>query len=73
MMMANIQLLDSLVGLIKSLPQEEQNLLAERLFFDSQDYPSLAEIINLATVGGSFDFLASEPDLYTLNDGESLV
>jgi hypothetical protein len=66
----NNQLVDSLVGLIRALPPAEQNLLAEKLFFESSDYPSSQEIANLSVVGGSFDFLASEPDLYDLDDGE---
>jgi len=28
------------------------------------------EIMNLADIGGSFNFLNNEPDLYTLEDGE---
>jgi hypothetical protein len=28
------------------------------------------EIMALASIGGSFDFLNNEPDLYTLEDGE---
>ena len=73
MMTVNTQLLDSLVGLIKSLPQVEQNLLTERLFFDSNNYPSSQEITNLATLGRSFDFLESEQDLYTLDDGKPVT
>jgi hypothetical protein len=84
-MAANTQLVDSIVDLIESLPQAEQNLLTQRLFFDSAvatkligaeqeiaklNYPSVREIANLAQMGGSFDFLEQEPDLYTLDDGE---
>jgi hypothetical protein len=70
-----------IVDLIESLPQAEQNLLTKRLFFDSSliiaadtseklGYPSLQEITNLAQMGGAFYFLESEPDLYTIDDGE---
>ena len=82
-MAANIQLVNSIIDLIESLPQAEQNLLTQRLFFDSAvaarlggeeqtveklDYPSVSEIANLAQMGGSFEFLDREPDLYTLDD-----
>jgi hypothetical protein len=84
-MAANTQLVNSIIELIESLPQAEQNLLTQRLFFDSSvttqligeekalkklNYPSVQEIANLAQMGGSFDFLEHEPDLYTLEDGE---
>jgi hypothetical protein len=81
MIVANTQLVNSIVGLIESLPQAEQNLLTQRLFFDSSliseadkseqlDYPCFQEIANLAQMGGAFDFLEYEPDLYTLDDGK---
>ncbi|WP_310488300.1 hypothetical protein [Chamaesiphon sp. VAR_69_metabat_338] len=87
-MAANNQLVNSIIDLIESLPQAEQNLLTQRLFFDSAvaarlageektveklDYPSVHEIANLAQMGGSFDFLEHEPDLYTLDDGEPVA
>jgi hypothetical protein len=87
-MAANTQLVNSIIELIKSLPQAEQNLLTQRLFFDSAvatrligaeketeklNYPSVREIANLAQRGGSFDFLEHEPDLYTLEDGEPVA
>jgi hypothetical protein len=71
-MTTNSQLVDSLVGLIRSLPPAEQNLLVEKLFFESSDYPSSQEIAHLSAVGGAFDFLSSEPDLYSLDDGEPI-
>jgi hypothetical protein len=87
-MAANTQLVNSIIDLIESLPQAEQNLLTQRLFFDSAvvarlvgeqqtveklDYPSVREIANLAQIGSSFDFLEHEPDLYTLDDGEPVA
>ena len=83
MIAANTQLVNSIIGLIESLPQAEQNLLTQRLFFDSSligeadtseklDYPCLPEVANLAQIGGAFDFLEYEPDLYTLDDGEAV-
>jgi hypothetical protein len=86
-MTANTQLVNSIIELIESLPQAEQNLLTQR-FFDSAvatrfvaeeknveklDYPSVREIANLAQMSGSFDFLEHEPDLYTLDDGEPVA
>ena len=78
---ANTQLVNSIVELIESLPQAEQNLLTQQLFFGSSligdadtlkklDYPCLQEVANLAQMGGSFDFLEDEPDLYAIEDGE---
>ena len=83
-MAANTQLVNSIVDLIESLPQAEQSLLTQRLFFDFDmatqligaeklNYPSVREIANLAQMGGSFDFLEHEPDLYTLDDGEPVA
>ena len=84
MIAANTQLVNSIIGLIESLPQAEQNLLTQRLFFDFSligeadtseklDYPCLQEVANLAQIGGAFDFLEYEPDLYTLGDGEPAI
>jgi hypothetical protein len=81
MIAANTQLVNSIIELIESLPQPEQILLTQRLFFDSSlisevntseklNYPCLQEVANLAQTGGSFDFLESEPDLYTIDDGD---
>ena len=36
------------------------------------NYPRLQEVANLAQMGGSFNFLDSEPDLYTIDDGEPI-
>jgi hypothetical protein len=83
MIVTNTQLVNSIIELIESLPQAEQNLLTQRLFFDSsliseadtldnQDYPSLKEVANLAQMGGVFDFLEYEPDLYSIDDGEQV-
>jgi len=66
----NIQLVTTLVKIIRSLSQEERKLL-EQLFFDNSE-PSTQELMNLAQIGGSFDFLHGEPDIYTLEDGEPI-
>jgi hypothetical protein len=34
------------------------------------DLPSSKELAKLAQIGGAFDWLADEPDLYSLDDGE---
>ncbi|MEC4819788.1 MAG: hypothetical protein SAK29_41950 [Scytonema sp. PMC 1069.18] len=65
----NIELVNTLVKIIRSLSQEERKLLEQELFFDESE-PSTQELINLAQMGGSFDFLSDEPDIYTLEDGE---
>jgi hypothetical protein len=65
----NLQLVESLVQTIRSLPAAEQALL-ERKLFDDLPEPSIQELMHLADRGGAFDFLHDEPDLYTLEDGE---
>lgn len=67
----NTLLVESLVQAIESLPQEERSALEEKLFFDT-DYPSDADLVNLALQADSFDFLEEEPDLYTTQDGEPI-
>ena len=65
----NTQLVNSLVQAIRSLSMEERFALEERLFFES-DEPIASEVMTLSLKGGSFDFLADEPDLYSHEDGE---
>ena len=67
----NTQLIDSLVQIIYSLSTEERSVLEEKLFFEPA-YPSTTDIITLALRGSSFNFLAQEPDLYSLSDGEPI-
>ena len=67
----NTQLIESLVQTIRALSTEERAALEEKLFFDSDD-PATDELATLALRGGSFDFLADEPDLYSLEDGEPI-
>jgi hypothetical protein len=57
--------------LINTLSEEEQALLKEKLFFDSQ-YPSTRDLMQLAQQSISFDFLHDETDIYTLEDGEPI-
>jgi hypothetical protein len=72
----NTQLIDSLVQVIRALPTAERMALTEQLFLDStasvsgdQTYPTTKELTTLALQSGSFNFLAQEPDLYSLEDG----
>ncbi len=67
----NVQLVNTLVQIIRSLSQEERKLLEQELFFDSSE-PSIQELMNLSQIGGSFNFLHDEPDIYTLQDGEAI-
>lgn len=67
----NIQLVESIIQLIRSLPRAERALLEQRL---SEELPELStqELMQLCDRGGSFDFWHDEPDLYTLEDGEPI-
>jgi len=67
----NSKLVASLVQVILSLSKEERFLLEEKLFFDSSN-PSTRNLMQLAQIGRSFNFLYDEPDLYTLEDGEPI-
>ncbi len=67
----NTQLVESLVQAIRALSAEERAALEEKLFFEG-DEPTTADLAALAMRGGSFDFLADEPDLYSLEDGEPI-
>ncbi|HBL14780.1 MAG TPA: hypothetical protein DD379_26000 [Cyanobacteria bacterium UBA11162] len=67
----NTKLVESLVQLILSLSNEERFLLEEKLFFDSSN-PSTRDLMQLAQIGGAFNFLYDEPDLYSLEDGEPI-
>jgi hypothetical protein len=67
----NTQLVESLIQAIRALSTEERAALEEKLFF-AADEPIAADLAALALRGGSFDFLADEPDLYRFEDGERL-
>jgi len=67
----NTQLVESLFQVIMSLSPEERTLLEEKLFANIP-YPSNSELIQLTQSGGCFDFLNDEPDIYTLEDGETI-
>lgn len=65
----NTKLVESLIQLIRSLPEDERFLLEQQLFFDAS-YPSTRDIMELTQKSGSLNFLNDEPDLYRLEDGE---
>jgi hypothetical protein len=67
----NTQIIDSLVQIILALPTAERLLLEDKLFGDIP-YPSASRIAKLAESSKAFDFLHSEPDLYSLEDGEPI-
>ena len=67
----NTKLVESISQIIFSLSKDEQTLLKEKLFLELSE-PSTDEIMQLAQTGKSLDFLNNEPDLYTLEDGESV-
>jgi hypothetical protein len=46
-------------------------MFEEKLFFDDQEI-STKDIMNLVQNSHSLDFLNSEPDIYTLEDGEPI-
>ncbi|MGJ3250261.1 MAG: hypothetical protein ACFE0J_03870 [Elainellaceae cyanobacterium] len=68
----NIQLVESLVQVIQSLSANEQVLLLDKLLSEIP-YPSITEMMHLAEQGKSFDFWRDEPDIYTLDDRESIT
>jgi hypothetical protein len=67
----NIKLVESLVQIVQSLPQEERQIFEEKLFFDTQQVTT-QDIMNLTNKSQSFDFLYDEPDIYTLEDGKAI-
>lgn len=68
----NTELIKSLIQLIHSLSPEERAILEEKLFFDDT-YPSTSDSMTAALHNNSFNFLAEEPDLYTLENGEPIT
>ena len=67
----NTKLVDSIIQLIMTLPEEEQGLLKEKLLIETS-VPSTTELMQLTQKSASLDFLYEEPDLYTLEDGEPI-
>lgn len=67
----NTQIIESLVQAIRVFPAEECAALEEKLFFET-DEPTTGELATLALRGSSSDFLADEPNLYSLKNGEHI-
>ncbi|MEH2076051.1 MAG: hypothetical protein V7K57_16925 [Nostoc sp.] len=67
----NTKLVESLLQVILSLSDDERSLLEEKLFFDSSESLT-SDLMLLAQTGGTFNFLESEPDIYSLDDGEPI-
>lgn len=68
----NTKLVESLALAIQALSNQERSLLEQKLFFDASE-PSTHNLMQLAEVGGTFNFLHNEPDLYTAEDGEAIA
>ena len=68
----NTKLVESLALAIQALLDQERSLLEQKLFFDSSE-PSTHNLMQLAEIGGGFDFLQDEPDLYSAEDGEAIA
>ena len=66
----NTQLVDSLIQAILALPNAERALLEARLFANLP-YPTAAEL-NQLNRHSLFEFLQTEPDLYSATDGEAI-
>lgn len=67
----NTKLVKSLVQAIQSLSLEERNLLEKELFFNDSE-PSTVELMQIVQASNSLDFLETEPDIYSLEDGEPI-
>jgi hypothetical protein len=68
----NTPMVESIIQLIRSLPQPERNILNQRLAEEDSTGFTTEELMILAEKGGSFDFWHTEPDIYTLEDGEAI-
>ena len=68
---ANVQLVESIIQVIQSLSPGEQTLLLNKLLGEFP-YPSTQAMMYLVEQPGSFDFWNNEPEIYTLDDGESI-
>jgi hypothetical protein len=62
-------------GLFRTGEEIDRDLQAERDAWDSEEDSTgftTEELMTLAEKGGSFDFWYTEPDIYTLEDGEAI-
>ena len=68
----NLQMVESIFQLIRSLPQTERKVLEQRLAEENLVGFSTEELMELSAKGGAFDFWHDEPELYTFEDGEPI-
>ena len=68
--MTNLQLTEHLLGAIRSLPADDRQWLLSQLERDTEKRLLTRDLDRLAMTGGSCADLATEPDLYSFNDGE---
>jgi hypothetical protein len=66
----NLQLTEHLLGAIRSLPADDRQWLLSQLECDTEERLLARDLDRLAMAGGSFADLATEPDLYSFNEGE---
>jgi hypothetical protein len=67
---SNPQLTGHLLGAIRSLPADDRQWLLSQLEHDTEERLLARDLDRLAMTGGSFADLATEPDLYSFNEGE---
>jgi hypothetical protein len=66
----NPQLTEHLLGAIRSLPADDRVWLLSQLEHDTEERLVARDLDRPAMAGGSFADLATEPDLYSFNEGE---
>ncbi|MBM5822904.1 MAG: hypothetical protein FJ082_10780 [Cyanobacteria bacterium K_Offshore_surface_m2_011] len=70
--MTNLQLTEHLLGVIRSLPDDDRQWLLSQLEHNMDERLLARDLDRLAMAGGTFADLAIEPDLYSFNDGEPI-
>ncbi|MEG4322105.1 MULTISPECIES: hypothetical protein [unclassified Microcoleus] len=68
----NVQLIESLIQVILSLSADEQLATLGKIFKNIL-YSSTQQLVQRAQKGSSFDLLNRQPQIYTLEDSESIV
>jgi hypothetical protein len=68
----NVQLIESLIQVILSLAADEQLATLGKIFKNIL-YSSTQQLVQRAQKGSSFDLLNRKPEIYTLEDSESIV
>ncbi|MEL6353274.1 MAG: hypothetical protein AAFR58_16195 [Cyanobacteria bacterium J06627_28] len=64
-------LIEALVQAIRALSAKKRTVQEKKLFLEANG-PTSHELAVLALKGGSFDFLADEPAIYSYEDGEAI-